>query len=70
MKTLQFKTNINCGGCIAKATPVLNAEKSIKEWNVDTNASAKILTVKSDLDADTIIDIVKKAGFVAEKLLN
>ena len=24
MKTVQFKTNINCGGCIAKATPTLN----------------------------------------------
>jgi copper chaperone len=68
METLQFKTNINCGGCIAKATPVLNNEKNIKEWNVDTNTSTKVLTVKSNLGADAIINIVKKAGFQAEKL--
>ena len=24
METLQFKTNINCGGCVAKITPFLN----------------------------------------------
>jgi copper chaperone len=68
METLQFKTNINCGGCIAKATPVLNNEEHIKEWAVDINIPSKILTVRTDLTADKIIDIVKKAGFKAEKL--
>jgi copper chaperone len=68
METLQFKTNINCGGCIAKATPALNNEKDIKEWNVDTNVSTKVLTVKTDLQVDQVISIVKKAGFNAEKL--
>jgi hypothetical protein len=28
MKTLKFKTNINCGGCLAKVTPFLNEEKT------------------------------------------
>ena len=68
METLQFKTNINCDGCIAKATPVLNNEKNIKEWAVDTNLPSKVLTIKTDLGADEIISIVKKAGFKAEKL--
>jgi copper chaperone len=67
METLQFKTNINCGGCIAKVTPVLNNETGIQEWNVDTNVPTKILTVKSDLAADIIIDVLSKAGFKAEK---
>jgi copper chaperone len=67
METLQFKTNINCGGCIAKVTPVLNNEAGIQEWNVDTNVPTKILTVKSDLTADTIIDVLSKVGFKAEK---
>jgi copper chaperone len=26
MKTLQFKTNINCGGCIKAVTPTLNQQ--------------------------------------------
>ena len=29
MEKLKFKTNINCGGCVAKVTPFLNAETSI-----------------------------------------
>ncbi|HMG82633.1 MAG TPA: heavy-metal-associated domain-containing protein [Ferruginibacter sp.] len=68
METLQFKTNINCGGCIAKATPVLNNEKGIQEWSVDTNVPTKILTITSDLDANKIIAVLDKAGFKAEKL--
>jgi copper chaperone len=68
METLQFKTNINCGGCIAKVTPVLNNEAGIQEWDVDTNVPTKILTVKGDLGANAIINIVKSAGFIAEKL--
>jgi copper chaperone len=68
METLQFKTNINCGGCIAKAIPVFNNEENIKEWSVDINLPAKVLTVKTDLKANQVIDIVKKAGFKAEKL--
>jgi copper chaperone len=68
METLQFKTNINCDGCIAKATPVLNNEENIKEWAVDTNIPSKVLTIKTSLGADEIITIVKKAGFKAEKL--
>jgi copper chaperone len=68
METLQFKTNINCGGCIAKATPVFNNEENIKEWSVDTNVPAKVLTVKTDLQANQVIAVIKKAGFNAEKL--
>lgn len=68
METLQFKTNINCGGCIAKAMPVLNSEKAIQEWVVDTNVPAKVLTVTTDLSAGEIISIVNKAGFKAEKI--
>jgi copper chaperone len=68
METLQFKTNINCGGCIAKVTPLLNNEAGIQEWNVDTNVPTKILTIKGDLAADTIINVLNKAGFKAEKV--
>lgn len=38
METLQFKTNINCSGCVAKVTPELNETEGIWHWNVDTNS--------------------------------
>ena len=69
METLKFKTNINCGGCVAKITPHLNKEKAIKSWNVDTANPQKILTVETDsLSEIEVEQIVKEAGFKADKL--
>ncbi len=69
MKQYQFKTNINCGGCIAKVTPLLNADPNIKEWKVDTDNPNKILTVETEnLKEEDIKALVQKAGFKAEKV--
>lgn len=69
MKELQFKTNINCGGCVSKVTPVLNAAEGVCKWNVDTANRSKILTIKTDaLSASEVIATVEKAGFKAEAL--
>jgi len=64
MKTLQFKTNINCGGCIKAVTPTLNHEAGAGNWQVDTANPDKILTVNSDqLTAAQVMQAVEKAGF-------
>ncbi len=69
MKKFQFKTNINCGGCVAKVTPVLDATKGISEWTVDTSQKEKVLTVATDsLSAGEVIATVEKAGFKAQSL--
>jgi copper chaperone len=69
MSTIKLKTNINCGGCIAKITPFLNDEGDIKAWEVDTPSPQKILTVETDnLNEDEIIQIVQQAGFKAESI--
>ena len=69
METLQFKTNINCGGCVAKVTPKLNEAKGIVNWKVDTGNPNKILTVETDnLPKESVIEIVKKAGFSIQPL--
>lgn len=69
MKKYQFKTNINCGGCVAKVTPVLNSNPEVKEWNVDTANPNKILTVKTDnLQGDDVKALLQKAGFKAEQI--
>ncbi len=67
METLQFKTNINCGGCIAKVTPFLNQVEEIEEWRVDTNNPDKILTISGEeLSCDLIVETIEKAGFKDE----
>lgn len=67
MKKLQFKTNVSCGGCIAKITPHLNQVNGIINWNVDTLNPMKILTIESENDnADDIIKAINEAGYKAD----
>ena len=67
METLKFKTNIKCGGCVAKVTPFLNEMPGIAAWQVDTASPDKILSVQTErLGAGEIKLAVEKAGFKAE----
>lgn len=69
METLQFKTNINCGGCVAKVTPFLNQLENVDTWKVDTNNPEKILTVSGeDLTYELIETAVQQAGFEAKEV--
>lgn len=69
MKQYQFKTNINCSGCVARVTPVLNGNEEIKNWKVDIENPQKILTVETEsLNQDQVKAIVQKAGYKAEQL--
>jgi copper chaperone len=68
-KEFQFKTNINCGGCVASVKPHLNNAEGVCEWNVDTTNKDKILTVKSEgITEEQVLGIIKKSGFKAEPL--
>ena len=69
MKKYQFKTNINCSGCIAQITPYLDANNEIKSWKVETLNPDKILTVETDhLSGEMIEMIVRNAGFKAQPI--
>ena len=70
MNTLQFKTNIKCSGCVAKATPFLNEAVGTDNWEVDVQNPSKILTVATDekVDEKTVIQAVEKAGYTAERV--
>lgn len=69
METLQFKTNINCGGCVAKVTPFLNQLEEIENWKVDTANPNKILTGwGEELSCELIQQKVELAGFMIEQV--
>tara|TARA_R110000868_G_scaffold67368_2_gene200107 strand:- start:2646 stop:2858 length:213 start_codon:yes stop_codon:yes gene_type:complete len=69
MKTLKFKTNINCGGCISKVTPFLNKQEGVKSWEVDTANADKILTIESDgATEEDVKTTLQKVGFKAETI--
>lgn len=69
METYNFKTNINCGGCIAAVTPKLEAVPEINSWHVDTDNPDKILTVELEKDQPELVkQAVKEAGFTIERI--
>jgi copper chaperone len=69
MNTVQFKTNINCSGCVAKVTGPLNAVAGKENWQVDTAHPQKILTVQPGTATEQdIVAAVQKTGFTAEKI--
>lgn len=66
MKTLKFKTNINCGGCVSKVTPFLNKQEGVDSWEVDTDNPDKILTVESNgASEEDVKATLQKIGFKA-----
>ena len=45
MKTLQFKTNIKCSGCVANVSAELNKTLGEDNWKVDVQSPDKILSL-------------------------
>jgi copper chaperone len=71
MNQIQFKTNINCGGCIKSVTPFLNSLDDLDAWQVDTAVPEKILTVETEISPNEmeqkVIAAVSQAGFSIQK---
>lgn len=64
MTEQKYKTNLNCGRCVAAVTPHLNGENRIRRWSVDTQSPDKVLTVEGDeIGADAVGRLVAAAGF-------
>lgn len=68
MKTLKFKTNINCGNCVGKVKPLLDSNPNISHWEVDTQNPDKILTVQGEeVQPREVQNLVQEAGFVVKE---
>ena len=66
---MKFKTNIMCGSCIAKVTPVLNEMIGENNWKVDILSPKRILSVtNNNLAEGDIIKAVERGGYKAERL--
>lgn len=67
MKTLKFKTNINCNNCVAAAKPFLDKIKHQQGWHVDITNPDKVLTVEGDaVETANVVEMVQEAGYRAE----
>lgn len=68
-QNFQFKTNINCGGCLTKVTPFLNDAEGVCDWEVDIDHKDKVLTIATEgISEQDVIEAVQKAGFKIEPL--
>lgn len=66
-KIFQFKTNINCGGCVSSVKSHLDRAEGIAEWTVDTTNPDKILTVESTgITVEEVVSIIHKSGYKIE----
>lgn len=69
MKKYEYKTNINCNGCIAAVTPNMDSAEGILNWSVDIDNPDKILTVEVEgIDSKVVEGAVKKAGYSIEPI--
>lgn len=68
-KKFQFKTNINCSGCVATVKTHLDNTAGVGHWDVDTTTKDKILSVQSEgITEEEVIQKVQEAGFKIELL--
>ncbi len=64
MTTQKYKTNLNCGSCVAAVKPHLDSDPNISRWSVDTNDPNKVLTVEGkNVSVQTVERHVSEAGF-------
>jgi len=62
--TLKYRTNLNCGSCVAAVKPHLDGDPTIRRWSVDTAHPNKVLTVEGNgVSAAAIERHVADAGF-------
>ena len=65
----KFKTNINCSGCVAKATDTLNQIAGQENWTVDTTNPNKVLSIaKSEVKSEEVLKAIQGIGFKIEEL--
>jgi copper chaperone len=69
METLKFKTNIKCGSCVATVTPFLNNAEGVEKWDVNLISPERVLEVQTDRSPEEIAQLIKNAGYNAEKIV-
>ncbi len=64
LTTLKYKTNLNCGSCVAAVKPHLDNNPAIHRWSVDTANPNKVLTVEGEgVSGKAVEQHVADAGF-------
>ncbi|MGL4423318.1 MAG: heavy-metal-associated domain-containing protein, partial [Gemmataceae bacterium] len=60
--TQHYRTNLNCGNCVAKVRPFLDADRTIHSWTVDTSTAEKRLTIVGDNVPRSVVEAAIESG--------
>jgi len=71
MKTLRFKTNLKCAGCMYAIKPYMDEIEGIQSWDVDLESPNKVVEVVTEsADPEKIRQAIEKgiseAGYTVE----
>lgn len=64
----KYKSTIQCAGCIAKVTPVLDEVAGKGQWSVDLTSPARTLTIEPDVAAEKVAKALAQVGYKAEPI--
>ncbi|HTF21390.1 MAG TPA: heavy metal-associated domain-containing protein [Chryseolinea sp.] len=64
----KYKSTIQCTGCIAKVTPVLDEVVGKGQWSVDLTSPARTLTIEPDVPAEIVAKALAQVGYKAEPI--
>ncbi|HEX8561585.1 MAG TPA: cation transporter [Flavobacterium sp.] len=68
MKTLTFRTDIECSGCVSKVTPRLDELAGAENWRVDVQSPDKTLTINAEADEQEVIQTLQQLGYHAIRI--
>ena len=64
MKTLKFKTNIECTQSVANVSNFIDNTDGIKNWEIDLWSPDKVLTIRGNVNRPgTLVKRVHRAGY-------
>ena len=68
METIILKTDLHCTGCIQTIEPILIADASIKEFDIQIDHPDKLITLKAHgLNKESLIKQIRESGYSAEE---
>ena len=69
MEKIQFKTNLQCGGCVAAVRNRLDEAIGAEHWQVDLQSMDRLLEAEISVEKiPVVIEAVQGAGFEIEQV--
>lgn len=65
--TIKLKTNVKCAACVAAIKPAMDSLPA-ESWEVDLKSPDRILTLRGNVDSETVKSALEKSGYKGESI--